>query len=91
MDEEEGEVLEGVILCIMVVSAPNGYVASVFWDTGATSNFIREAFAKLCGFSGTVQTLSVTTLGGVVTEYLAVIEYNCSLIDKDGNAVEFKA
>ena len=91
VDEETNEVVDGVILCIMFVSTPNGYFASVFWDSGATSNFIREAFAKLCGFSGTVQTLSVTTLGGVVTEYLTVIEYNCSLIDKDGKTVDFKA
>ena len=46
---------------------------------------------KHFGFNGTVQTLSVTTLSGVVTEYLTVIEYNCSLMDKNGTVLEFKA
>ena len=39
---------EGVLLCIMLVNTLEGYVASVLWDCGATSNFIREEFAKLC-------------------------------------------
>ena len=45
-----------VVLCIMKVRAPKGYVASVFWDTGATSNFVRKAFAKHCGFQGHQET-----------------------------------
>ena len=80
-----------VVLCIMKVRAPKGYIASVFWDSGATSNFIREAFAKLCGFKGHKETLSVTTLGGVVTKYLVVTAYSCFLMDEDGIMVSFKA
>ncbi len=80
-----------VMLCIMQVPAPRGLIASVFWDSGSQSNFIREQFAKLCGFRGKQQTLSVTTLGGVVTEFLTVTEYNCVLKDKNGNMVPFKA
>ena len=82
--------VEGVVLCIMVVCAPKGYSATVFWDNGATSNFIRENFAQLCGFKGTTRTLSVTTLGNVTTEYLTVIEYCCRIVDLDGVVVEFK-
>ena len=40
-------------------------LASVFWDIGSTSNFIREAFARACGFKGSERTLSVTTLSKV--------------------------
>ena len=80
-----------VVLCIMRVPAPKGIVASVFWDSGATSNFVKEEFAKLCGFKGHSETLSVTTLGGVVTDYLTVTAYNCSLKDQDGQMVPFKA
>ncbi len=91
VNQKTGVVSEGVVLCIMRVPAPKGYIATVFWDSGATSNFVRENFAKLCGFKGSTQTLSVTTLGGVVTEYLTVIEYNCLLRDKNGEMVPFKA
>ena len=63
-----------IVLCIMQVPAPRGLTASVFWDSGSSSNFIRETFAKLCGFRGKPDTLSVTTLGGAVTEFLTVIE-----------------
>ena len=80
-----------VVLCIMQVPAPGRITASVFFDSGSTSNFIREAFAKLCGFRGRLQTLSVTTLGGVVTEFLTVTEYNCELEDVNGKMVPFKA
>ena len=91
VDEQFGESTAGVVLCIMLVSAPKGYTAMVFWDNGATSNFVRENFAKLCGFKGKSRTLSVTTLGNVTTEYLTVIEYNCRLIDSNGVVVGFKA
>ena len=80
-----------VVLCIMQVPAPRGLTASVFWDSGSSSNFIRETFAKLCGFRGKPETLSVTTLGGVVTELLTVIEYNCECKDVNGQMVPFKA
>ena len=63
----------------------------MFFVSGSTSNFIRKAFAELCGFSGQSQTLSVTTLGGVVTEFLTVTEYNCELKDVGGKLVPFKA
>ena len=78
-----------VVLCIMQVSAPRGLTASVFWDSGSQSNFITERFAKLCRFCGEQETLSVTTLGGVVTEFLTVTEYNCKLKDKKGKMVQF--
>ena len=80
-----------VMLCIMQVPAPRGLTASVFWDSGSQSNFITEQFAKRCGFSGKEETLSVTTLGGVVSDSLTVIEYNCELKDISGKMVKFKA
>ena len=80
-----------VVLLIMQVQAPQGLVASVFFDSGSAANFITEAFAQLCGFRGQSQTLSVTTLGGVVTEFLTVIEYNCQLRNAEGKMVPFKA
>ena len=60
-------------------------------DSGSSSNFVRETFAKLCGFKGSQRTLSVTTLGGKVTDYLTVTQYTCSLIDESGQAMSFKA
>ena len=63
----------GIVLCIMLVSAPKGYTATVFWDSGATSNFVKENFAKLCGSKGKSRILSV---GNITTEYLTVIEYS---------------
>ena len=82
---------EGVILCIMKVRAPRGLFASVFWDSGSSSNFIREQFAKLCGFKGRTETLSVTTLGGKVTDYLTVTLYTCTLLDESGTECTFQA
>ena len=82
---------DGVVLCIMKVCAPKGINAHVFWDSGCTSNFVREEFADLCGFKGCPETLSVTTLGGVVTEYLTVTSYDCALKDENGDVVKFKA
>ena len=66
--------LQTVILLIMNVrTLINNILAVVLRDSGCTSNFIRDAFAKQCGFRGKEETLSVTTLGGVVTEYKKVI------------------
>ena len=48
IDSEE----EGVLLLIMQVRVTKRILASVFWDIGSTSNFIREAFARACGFRG---------------------------------------
>ena len=83
---------DGVVLSIMNIRVPKkGLVASVFWDLGCTSNFVREAFARQCGYKGYPEKLSVTTLGGVVTEYKSVTRYRCSLIDQNGHAVSFDA
>ena len=68
-----------------------GKVASVFWDLGCTSNFVREGYAKLCGFKGYKENLSVTTLGGVLTDYSSVTTYKCSIRDKDGERQHFEA
>ena len=82
---------DGVVLLIMNVRSVKGNVASVFWDGGCSSNFVREAFAKICGFKGHEETLCVTTLGGVVTDYHKVISYKCSLRTVDGDWLEFEA
>ena len=55
---------DGVVLCIMMVRVPRGFVASVLWDSGNTSNCIQDEFAQKLGFKGQSETLSVTTLGG---------------------------
>ena len=83
--------VEGVILCIMIVRISRGILAAVFWDSGSTSNFIREAFAKRCGFKGKSETLSVTTLGGKVTDYLQVTKYSCTIKDENGESFVFEA
>ena len=41
---------DGVVLCIMNVRIQTGRIASTFWDTGRSSNFFRDQFAKHCGF-----------------------------------------
>ena len=59
---------ESVMLLIMQVSSPKrGIIANVFWDIGSSLNFIREDFAKKCGFKGVEKKLGVTTLGNVNT------------------------
>ena len=82
---------EGVVLCIMLVRVPRGIIAYVFWDNGSTSNFICEEFAKRCGFKGKPETLSVTTLGGKVTDYLQVVKYSCRILDENGDSYVFEA
>ena len=82
---------EGVVLCIMIVRVPRGLKATVFWDSGSTSNFIREKFARMCGFKGRSETLSVTTLGGKVTDYLQVTKYVCSMLEETGEVFKFEA
>ena len=82
---------EGVVLLIMNVSVTkSGKSASVFWDLGCSSNFVREEFAKQMGFSGKEEHLCVTTLGNVTTDY-HVITYTCSMLDVNGEEYEFKA
>ena len=46
---------EGVVLSIMQVSVSKSKSASVFWDLGCSSNFVREEFAISCGFKGKEQ------------------------------------
>ena len=81
---------DGVVLSIMKVRVQK-YTASVFWDLGSTSNFIREQFAEMCKFKGTREYLSVRTLGNVETEYKTVILYTCFMKDQKGEVREFKA
>ena len=80
-----------VLLIMKVQMLRKGKSASVFWDTGCTSNFIRDDFAKECGFRGEEVTLNVTTLGGVVTDYKTVISYKCSILDTEGYIHYFNA
>ena len=82
---------EGVLLLIMQVRVSRRRWASVFWDLGSTSNFIREAFAQSCGFKGREEMLSVTTLGGVETDHYKVILYTCRLMSVDGKVYQFEA
>ena len=82
---------ETVVLLIMQVRTSIGKLnLAVFWDIGGTFNFVREAFARRCGFRGKEQHVSVRTLGGVVTEY-TVILYTCFLKDENGEIQEFEA
>jgi hypothetical protein len=87
----DGNQGDGVVLCIMMVRFPRGFVATVFWDSGSTSNFIREEFARRLGFKGKSETLSVTTLGGKVTDYFQVMKYSCSMLDENGVEFVFEA
>ena len=82
---------EGVLLQIMnVKSHRKGKEASVFWDGGSTSDFVREGYAKAMGFTGKIEHLCVTTLGGVVKD-ITVTTYSCSLRDTDNKLEEFEA
>ena len=64
--------------------------ASVFWDLGSTSNFVRDAFAKEMKFRGRQERLCVTTLTGTVTDY-AVTTYRCHMHDENNELYEFEA
>ena len=75
----------------MRVRAPKVQEATVFWDCGSSFSVIREPLAKLCAFKGKSKTVSVTTLGGKVTDYLRVKQYTCSLLDESGEVFTFKA
>ena len=79
---------EDVVLCMMNVRAT---IASTFWDSGSSSNFVRGKFAKVCRFKGRSQTLSVTTLSGKVVDYLTVTQYTCTIFEESGKAFTFKA
>ena len=45
----------------------------------------------MAGFKGRQEHLSVTTLGGKVTDYHTVTTYTCSMLATDGNLYEFEA
>ena len=87
--EEKSEPV--VLLILKVPTLKKCNTASVFWDTGCTSNFIKDDFAKQCGFRGKEVTLNVTTLGGVVTDYKTVLSFRCSLLDTNGYIHYFEA
>ena len=90
-EQSEGEPTNGVVLCIMVVAAPKRVHSDcVLWELRRATSWGR-IWLKLYGFKGKSQTLSVTTLDNVTTDYLTVIEYNCRLIDCNGDEVLFKA
>ena len=55
---------------------------------GCTSNFVRAVHTKYRGFKGRRENLSVTTLGGIVTDY-SVTTYNCSIRDEEGELYKF--
>ena len=74
----------------MNVKGKKGAGASVFWDSGSTSNFVREGYAKSMGFTGRIEHLCVTTLGGDVKD-ITVTTYTCSLRDTDNKLNEFEA
>ena len=84
------DVCHVVLLIMQVRVCVRGLFANVFFDNGSSSNFIREAFAKLCGFRGTEEELSVTTLGGVTTD-LVVMKYSCTLLSVEGQLEVFEA
>ena len=65
-------------------------VVSVFWDEGATDNFVRTRYAEAAGFSYRMQRMSVTTLGGEETVRDSRI-YQCRIRDKEGKIYEFEA
>ena len=50
---------------------------------------MRAAHAKYRGFKGRRENLSVTTLGGIVTDY-SVTTYNCSIRDEEGEFTSLK-
>ena len=79
-----------MLLIMQVACAKKGQSANVFWDLGSSLNFIREDFARSCGFKGVEKTLGVTTLGNVNT-VMTVTYYTCSLRDIDGNLESFEA
>ena len=80
-----------VLLLIMNVQSPRrGENCTVFWDLGSTSNFVREAFARLMNFKGVQKRLCVTTLAGAVTEY-TVTRYQCCIRDINNELFYFEA
>ena len=82
---------ECVVLSIMKVRGyRRGQVVSVFWDSGCTSNFVREAYAQSCGFKGRREDLSIMTIGGQITDY-SVTNYDCTFRDNEGTLHQFEA
>ena len=80
-----------VVLLIMRIRTVRMLWATVFLDSGCTANFIRDEFAIKCGFKGKQDTLCVTTLGGVVSDYKTVTVYTCCLMDENGEERKFVA
>ena len=76
---------------MLVKKQRRGQYSPLLWDIGCTSNFVPEAHTKQCGFKGTPKQLSVTTLGGVTTDYLSVMVYTCFLREADGTLQTFEA
>ena len=91
MHTTKGHKTEGVVLLIMRVWVPKKHLSYVFFDNGSDSNFVRDEFAKLCGFKGEKHNLCVTTLGGVDKNYISVTVYKCSLVDGNGKIESFEA
>ena len=80
-----------VVLLITTVPSPQKKeCASVFWDLGSTSNFVRNAFAEKMKFQGRQERLCVTTLNGVVTDY-EVTTYKCCIMDQNNDVHHFEA
>ena len=88
---QQGDQVNKVVLLIMnVLTLMKGILCTVFWDLGSSSNFVREAFAKMMGFKGIETRLCVTTLAGVVTDY-TVIKYKCCIRDANNELYYFEA
>ena len=81
---------EGVMLLLMQVKTLKK-TASVFWDLGSDSNFVRDDFAKECGFKGVKSNLCVTTLGGEEKNFIEVTVYTCFIVDDNGQTEKFEA
>ena len=81
---------EGVMLLLMQVKTLKK-PASVFWDLGSDSNFVRDDYAKECGFKGVKSNLCVTTLGGEEKNFIEVMIYTCFIVDVNGQTEKFEA
>ena len=89
--QQDQHSVEGVLLLIANVSGcRRNEMATVFWDLGSTSNFVREAYAKKMQFKSRQERLCVTTLTGTVTNY-TVMTYSCSIRDSCNQLYEFEA
>ena len=87
---QQGNCVEGVLLLITMARVTCKTKASLFWDGGSTSDFVREAFARQNKFRGRKERLCVTTLTGTVTDY-TVTTYSCHIRDENNELYEFEA